>query len=112
MCLLGQAPRVQVLSDTVVTGWYQDNMLSAVRGTRLYKIRAQSVVFATGAYEQPLVFGDNDLPGVMLGSAVQRLIRLYGVAPGKRAVVVAANDDGWSVARDLRRAGVELAALV
>ena len=58
------------------------------------------------------MFEDNDLPGVMLGSAVQRLLHLYGVAPGQQAVVVAANDDGWQVAADLLAAGVSVAAIV
>jgi len=104
-------PGIAVYADTTVLGWYEENWLSAVQGNRLYKIRAGAVVFATGAYEQPLLFDDNDLPGVMLGSAVQRLLHLYGVAPGRRAVVVTANDDGWAVAADLQSAGVDVAAV-
>ncbi len=105
-------PNITVLTDTVVLGWYDDNWLAAVQDARLLKIRATSLVLATGAYEMPLVFDNNDLPGVMLGSAVQRLLRLYGVAPGKRAMVMSANDDGWQVAADLERAGIEIAAIV
>lgn len=82
--------------------------MSAVQGNRLYKIRAGAVVFATGAYAQPLVFDNNDLPGIMLGSAVQRLVNLYGVLPGKRAVVITANEDGWGVAADLKATGAEV----
>jgi sarcosine oxidase subunit alpha len=109
---LEQHPRIEIFTDTAVAGWYQDNWLAAVRGSRLFKIRAQSLVVATGAYERPLLFDDNDLPGVMLGSAVQRLIHLFGATPGKRAVVATANDDGWRVAADLLAAGVEVAAVV
>jgi len=101
-----------VYTDTTILGWFQDNWLPAVSGHRLYKVRAQSVIVATGAYELPLVFDNNDLPGVMLGSAVQRLLQLYGVVPGQRAVIVTANDDGWSVAHDLHAAGVKIAAIV
>lgn len=108
---LAALPEVAIYPDATVLGWYEENWLSAVQGNRLYKIRAGAVVFATGAYEQPLLFDDNDLPGVMLGSAVQRLLHLYGVAPGRRAVVVTANDDGWSVAAALQAAGVEVAAV-
>ena len=104
-------PNVAVFTGTAVLGWYQDNWLAAVRGSRLFKVRARSLVVATGAYETPLVFDDNDLPGVMLGSGVQRLIHLYGVAPGERAVVVTGNDDGWAVAADLHAAGVAIAAI-
>jgi sarcosine oxidase subunit alpha len=63
-------------------------------------------------YEQPLLFANNDLPGVMLGSGVQRLLHLYGVLPGSDAVVVTANDEGWQVAADLLHAGATVAAVV
>lgn len=108
---LENQPRIQVLTDTAVVGWYTDHWLAAVQGKRLFKIRARAVVVATGAYEQPLLFAGNDLPGVMLGGAVQRLIRLYGVAPGRKAVVVAADEESWEVVAALREAGVEVAAV-
>jgi sarcosine oxidase subunit alpha len=107
-----QQSNVTVHTNTTILGWYLDNWLSAVSGSRLFKIRARSIIVATGAYETPLVFDNNDLPGVMLGSAVQRLMHLYGVRPGRRAVVVTANDDGWQVAADLRAAGVAVTAVV
>ncbi|MBP7690992.1 MAG: (2Fe-2S)-binding protein, partial [Anaerolineales bacterium] len=103
---------ITVYTDTTVLGWFQDHWLPAVSGDRLYKARARAVVAAAGAYETPLVFDNNDLPGVMLGSAAQRLLHLYGVRPGRRAVVATANDDGWQVAADLRAAGIDVAAIV
>ena len=109
---LNQQPNITVLTDTSVLGWYQDNWLCAVRGRRLFKIRTKSVVVATGAYETPLIFDNNDLPGVMLGSAVQRLLHLFGVLPGKQVVIVTANEDGWDLAADLQSLGVNVAAIV
>ncbi len=103
---------VKVYTDTAVLGWYQDHWLAAVKGSRLFKIRAKSVVFATGAIEVPLLFDNNDLPGVMLGSASRRLVHLYGVKPGARALVVTANDDGWDVAGDLAGADIEIAGVL
>ncbi len=100
-----------ILNDTAVVGWYEDHWLSAVRGNRLFKIRAGAVVVASGAFETPSVFAGNDHPGIMLGTAVQRLLHLYGVVPGHRAVVVTANDTGWAVAADLLAAGVNVAAV-
>ena len=67
---------------------------------------------ATGGAEYPLLFQNNDLPGVMLGSGVQRLLQLYRVKPGNRALVVTNNDFGFTVAGDLLAAGVEVAAVV
>ena len=109
---IDQQPNITVFTDTSVLGWYQDNWLCAVKGQRLFKIRTKSVVVATGAYGIPLIFDNNDLPGVMLGSAVQRLIHLFGVLPGRQVVIVTANDDGWDVAADLQSLGVNVAAIV
>ena len=109
---LGQYENVTVFTDTTILGWYKDNWLSATQGTRLFKVRSKSLIVATGAYEVPIVFGNNDLPGVMLGSAVQRLLHLFGVCPGKKILVVTANEDGWRVAADLRIAGLEVVAIV
>ena len=103
---------IRVMTDTMCTGWYSDNWLPLIKDNRLYKLRAGSLVVATGCYEQPLIFHNNDLPGIMLGSAAQRLIRLYGVKPGKRAVVATANRDGYGVALDLLDAGAEVACVV
>ncbi|MCC7360692.1 MAG: (2Fe-2S)-binding protein [Anaerolineales bacterium] len=101
-----------VLTDCQVTGWYEDNWLAAQQQEHLIKIRARALVVATGAYEQPLVFDHNDLPGVMLAGAAQRLLKLYGVLPGRRVLIVTANDDGWAIAADLLAAGASLAAIV
>ncbi len=103
---------IRVLVDAVCNGWFSDNWLPVIAGNRMYKLRASAVVVAAGSYEQPMVFRNNDLPGVMLGSAAQRLFHLYGVRPGTRAVVATANGDGYGVALDLMAAGVEVACTV
>lgn len=103
-------PRVRVMTSAVATGLFADNWLSIVTGDRLVKLRAGRVVLATGAQDQPVVFRHNDLPGVMLCSAAERLIRLYGVRPGRRAIVLAAGEAGAACAALLREAGVEIAA--
>ena len=102
---------IRVMTDTVCNGAYSDNWYPLVRANRLYKLRATRAIIATGSYEQPLTFRNNELPGVMMGSGVQRLIKLYGVKPGQRAVVVGANEDAYGVALDLLDAGVEVACL-
>ncbi|MGH6718134.1 MAG: FAD-dependent oxidoreductase, partial [Alphaproteobacteria bacterium] len=102
---------ITVLTDATCNGWFADHYLPIVKGNRLYKLRAKAVVVATGSYEQPLVFRNNDLPGVLYASAVQRLVRHYGVRPGRRAVVATANADGYGAALDLLDAGVEIACV-
>lgn len=105
-------PGIEVMTDAVCNAWFSDNWLPVIRGNRLYKVRAKEVVLATGSLEQPALFRNNDLPGVMMGSAAQRLIRLYGVKPGERAVVLTGNGHGYQVALDLLDAGVDVSAVI
>ena len=102
---------IEVMTGAACQGWFADNWLPVIRGNRMYKLRAREVVVATGSIEQPLVFRNNDLPGIMQGTAAQRLIRQYGVRPGRRAVVATANADGYGVALDLHDAGIEVGAV-
>lgn len=113
--LLGSAASLENLQfrcATQAAGCYADGWVALVDNRRLTKLRAKAMVVATGCCEQPAVFGNNDLPGVMLGSAAQRLMHLYAVKPFDQAVVLTANADGYRVALDLAAAGVELPAIV
>ena len=93
-------------------GCYVDRWVALIDEERLTKLRAKSIVLATGCCELPAVFRNNDLPGVMLASAAQRLIRLYAVRPFDTAVVLTANSDGYRAALDLHAAGVKVPAIV
>ena len=79
---------------------------------RLWRVRARQVVLAQGSFERPLVFCNNDRPGVMLASAVSTYIHRYAVLPGRRAVVFTNNDSAYRAATDLADAGAEVAAIV
>ncbi len=79
---------------------------------RLWRIRASHVVTATGAIERPLSFAANDLPGVVLASAARDYLALYGVATGKRTVVVTNNDDAYRTALQLHAAGLAVPCIV
>jgi sarcosine oxidase subunit alpha len=109
---------IEVLTNAVVLGRYDSNWIAVLdRGPgaagaaaeRLVKARAKTLVVAPGLIERPYVIEGNDLPGVMLSTAVRRLINLYAVKPGERAVVLSANTDGDAAVADLKRAGVEVA---
>lgn len=105
-------PRIRLFTSTVAAAYYADHWIPLVDEQKMTKMRANSVVVATGAFEQPAVFHNNDLPGVMLASAVQRLIYRYAVKPMQNAVVLAANADGYRAALDLIAQGVNIAAVV
>ncbi len=116
---LQACPNVKILTRATAFG-YQDHNLVTVchrltdhlpvhsrRGVRerLYKVRAKTVVLASGAHERPMIFGNNDLPGIMLAGAVSTYINQYGVLPGKNAVVFTNNDEAYRTAIDLKRHG-------
>ena len=119
---LARMPEVTILRRSTAFGYQDHNLVTVAqrltdhlpvsdrRGTRelLWKIRARQVVLATGAHERPIVFGNNDLPGIMLASAVSTYIHRYGVLPGRRAVVFTNNDDGYQSALDLKAAGAQV----
>ena len=79
---------------------------------RLWKVRSREIVTATGAIERPLAFAGNDLPGVMLASAVRDYIVDYAAAPGRRYVVVTNNDDAYRTALVLKEAGLAVPVIV
>ncbi len=109
---------VEVLLNSVVTGRYDDNWVGVLQrelpnaGERLIKARAKMLVVAPGLIERPYVFEGNDLPGVMLSTAARRLVNLYAVKPGQRAVVFTGNDDGIAAAEDLGDIGTEVLRVV
>ena len=107
-----QTSNIRVLSNATVFGLYQDNLLAMLTGDGIVRLRAKRVVLATGTQESPLLFENNDLPGVMLSSAALRLASLYGVRPGRRAVVAMETAEGYRTALQLLDAGVGVEAVV
>ncbi|HWG70580.1 MAG TPA: 2Fe-2S iron-sulfur cluster-binding protein, partial [Steroidobacteraceae bacterium] len=115
---------VQVLTRTTAFGLYDHNLVCAreflrpeavpTQGVRerLWKIRARAVIAAAGAFERPVVFPNNDRPGVMLAGAADKYAHAYGVACGRKAVIVANCDHAYAVARSLAACGVEIEAIV
>ena len=107
-----QSRNIEVMNNTTAFGLYQDRLLAVLTDEGVVRLRAGRVVLATGVQETPLLFDNNDLPGVMLASAALRLTSLYGVRPGRRALVVTDTDEGYQAALELLDAGVEVAAVV
>jgi sarcosine oxidase subunit alpha len=112
-------PNLHVLQRSYCFGLYEGNLLGVVESEpyagvaeRLVHVRAAEVVVATGAYEAPLPFANNDLPGVMLSSAVERLIHLHGIVPGKRGAIVGTGARAADVAAGLREAGITIVATI
>jgi sarcosine oxidase subunit alpha len=106
----GELPGVEVITPGRALAVYEGNLIPVQAGRLLIRFRAQRIVFATGALDQPLVFAGNDLPGVMTPGAVRRLIEDWRLAPGRRAVVVA--PAATALAELLRGAGTDVLAAV
>ena len=117
---------VQLLPRSTVFGYYDHNFLAilerrtdhlgltADQGARqrLHRVRAKQVVLATGAFERPLVFAHNDIPGVMSACSVSTYINRYGVLPGNKLVLVTTNDSAYQTALDWHQAGRQVVAVV
>ena len=123
---LRSLPGVTLLGRGTVFGYFDHNALAVVehaapraRATathsptqRMWKVRAKQVVLATGALERPLVFANNDRPGVMLASAARTYANRYAARPGSRAVIFTNNDTAYAAALDLKAGGVDIAAIL
>ncbi|MFC3996510.1 2Fe-2S iron-sulfur cluster-binding protein [Nocardiopsis sediminis] len=124
---LGTCADARVLHRTTAFGHYDDGLVLAlekrtdhlgaaapahVSRHRVWRIRARQVVYATGAYERPIAFDDNDRPGIMLAGAARTYLNRFGVLPGRRAVVFTTNDSAYPAACELADAGVGIAAVV
>jgi sarcosine oxidase, subunit alpha len=115
---------VRVRSRTMASGVYDHGYVLAYERLtdhapemdgprhRLWRIRAKQVITATGALERPLSFAGNDIPGVMLASAVRDYVVNWGVSPGDRTVVVTNNDDAYRTALALHQAGLAVPVIV
>lgn len=103
---------IKVLNNALCNGWFTDNYLPVIQGKRMFKVRAKECIVAAGAFEQHVVFRNNDLPGVIMASAANRMMALYAVKPGQRAVVLTGNDDGYLTALNLADNGVQVVAVL
>jgi sarcosine oxidase subunit alpha len=113
--------RVQVFPATMAAGVFGDRVVVGLqdlgwgsdgRQQCLLRVRAHSIVVATGMLEQPLVFDNNDRPGVMLAGAISGYAERFGVRAGRRAVLIVNNDEAYDNVSRWRAAGIEVAAIV
>ncbi len=123
---LRRMPNMCLLNRAMAFGFYDHGLIAVVERLtdhlppaqrsgprqRMWKVRCARVVLATGAFERPVVFAGNDLPGVMLASAAQTYAVRYGALPGKRVAICANNDSAYGAAFALQDAGCAIAAIV
>jgi len=112
-----QAANVSVMTSSTVCGYYDHNVLTIIDRSspgikRFWKIRAREVVLTTGAIEQPLVFDNNDRPGIMLANAALTYVNRYAVKPADDMAVVTNNDSAYQVAFTLHDKGIRIPVCV
>ena len=115
-------PNVLIFRRTTVVGVY-DGLTAVLVERRDYArpepargeareivitLRARAIIHAEGAIERPLIFGDNDRPGVMLASAVRTYLNRYALVLGRRVLIATNNDSAWATAIDLAAAGAHV----
>ncbi|MDQ7094473.1 FAD/NAD(P)-binding oxidoreductase [Desulfosporosinus sp. PR] len=113
--LIGQCsaqPKVEVWPETTVLGIYEDGVVTAEKDGQHLKIKPQKIIVATGASEKMIAFPNNDLPGIYGAGAVQTLMNVHGIVPGRRVLMVGAGNIGLIVSYQLLQAGVEVAAII
>ncbi|MHA7225461.1 sarcosine oxidase subunit alpha [Glutamicibacter soli] len=123
---LAAAEETTHLQRTTVLGSYDANYVVAVQRRtvhldgpsgagvsreRIWHIRANQVVLATGAHERPIVFENNDRPGIMLAGAVRSYLNRYGVRAGSQIVVATTNDSAYPLVADLAASGGVVAVI-
>jgi len=104
--------KIDVVDNATVVGYYDDDVLGVLKQDTFVPIKAKRYIFATGASESMLAFENSDLPGVYGAGAVQTMMNVYGVVPGKRALVIGSGNIGLIVPYQLLQAGVEVVAIV
>ncbi|MDA0835169.1 MAG: 2Fe-2S iron-sulfur cluster-binding protein [Planctomycetota bacterium] len=105
-------PRIQTFVSSTAFGLYEENYVAVQQGNRMIRIRAQQTVVASGGWERPYVFENNDLPGVLLASGAQRLLQQQGCKFDGPIVIVTDQPIGYRLADQLKQKGMHVAALV
>jgi sarcosine oxidase subunit alpha len=102
----------RLLMNATAVGLYPGRVLAVAQPDRFLKLKAEKIVFATGASENTIAFPNNDLPGIYGAGAVQTMMNVYGVRPGRRVLMVGAGNIGLIVSYQLIQAGIEVACVI
>lgn len=102
---------IEIINNLIFEGFFEDTAFGyKIDGEYLVKFNYKAVVFATGSYEVPALYENNDLPRTFLVSAVLRLLR-YGVKPGREGVVLGSTDRAFETALFLRKNGIDVTVI-
>lgn len=103
---------IEIMTNATVLGLYEDGVISIDYEQSYVKVKPSAIIIATGASEKVLSFPNNDLPGIYGAGAVQTLMNVYGIRPGRKVLMVGAGNIGLIVSYQLMQAGVEVVAII
>ena len=123
---LSKNSNIKIVKNTTCFAYLNYNLLLAVQEIdpekglykkndikeRIWKIRSKKVILATGTIERPIIFNNNDRPGIMLSNSAKKYLNKYGVAPGKNLVFFTNNDSAYETAIDYFEQGIKVEAIV
>jgi sarcosine oxidase subunit alpha len=109
---LEQLKNCRILKRATAFAWYDEGILAVTRPGELWELRPKQVIVTTGSYEIPLLFENNDIPGIFLAGALQRLMHRDYIRPGRQAVIAASNDRSYDLAHQLLACGVNVTGVV
>lgn len=117
---VAELENIRVFTHTSAIGTYNNNLVTGFQtgkkedtfDQRYIEIRAQSVVVASGCIERPLIFDNNERPGVMQAGCALRMANTYGILPGKKAVFSIGHDLGLEAALELHDQGLDIVAVL
>ncbi|MCK5761899.1 MAG: FAD-dependent oxidoreductase, partial [Candidatus Izimaplasma sp.] len=99
---------IEIMTGTTVVGLYKDKVVTLLKDEKYIKVQTNAIIIATGASEKVLAFENNDLPGIYGAGAVQTLMNVHGVLPGRNVVMVGSGNIGLIVSYQLIQAGVNV----
>lgn len=105
-------PNCRILKDATAFAWYDEDILAVSQPGIVWEMRPSRTIIASGSYDYPMIFENNDLPGIFSGRAVQCLMHGYFIRPGGRAAVVTVDESGYSLAQQLLDAGIAVSGIV
>ncbi len=105
-------PKINIYKNTTVLGYYEDGVVSMEKEGRFSTIKPEALIMATGAQENTLMFPNCDLPGIYGAGAVQTLMNVHGILPGRKVAMIGAGNIGVIVSYQLLQAGVEVLAII
>ncbi len=108
-----QESGANVMLNSLVWGIFKDNTLGIIQDKeKNMLLKADKILLSTGAIENSLAFPNWTISGVMGAGAIQTLVNVHRVLPGKRVLMIGSGNVGLIVSYQLLQAGAQVVGIV